>query len=165
MLEGDQARIDALIERMLNAPAGSDVDYKALGSRVLLQMGGFEHVSSMVPPFDRWGDVREIVAAFWVPVLAGRDLGDVFLGERFGLALPYIFVDNPMSYLGGRETYGYAKTMGRFDPADGVGERQRMDDLRRQLRPQRGRRLARVPGDRGSTEHRNRRRKGPARGP
>ena len=127
LLEGDSERIAALIERMLNVPAGPGVEYRAMGSKVLLQMGGFEHVSSMAPPFDRWGDVREIVAAFWVPVLAGRDLGDVFLAERFGLALPYIFVDNPMSYLGGRETYGYAKTMARFEPADGVGERQRME--------------------------------------
>ena len=36
--------------------------------------------------------------------------------------MPYIFVDNPMSYLGGRETYGYAKTMGRFSPESGLGE-------------------------------------------
>jgi hypothetical protein len=43
------------------------------------------------------------------------------------LAAPYVFVDNPMSYLGGRETYGYAKTMARFEPADGVGERQRVE--------------------------------------
>ena len=26
-----------------------------------------------------------------------------------------------MSYLGGRETFGYAKTMGRFDPPGGIG--------------------------------------------
>ena len=38
------------------------------------------------------------------------------------LAVPYIFVDNPMSYLGGREAYGYAKTMGRFSPESGLGE-------------------------------------------
>jgi hypothetical protein len=36
--------------------------------------------------------------------------------------VPYIFVDNPMSYLGGRETYGYAKTMARFQPEGAVGE-------------------------------------------
>jgi hypothetical protein len=28
-----------------------------------------------------------------------------------------------MSYLGGREDYGFAKTMGRFEPEDGLGER------------------------------------------
>jgi hypothetical protein len=33
-----------------------------------------------------------------------------------------VFVDNPMSYLGGRETFGYAKVMGRFDPALGLAD-------------------------------------------
>jgi hypothetical protein len=54
--------------------------------------------------------------------MAGRDLGPAFRAERLVLAVPYIFVDNPMSYLGGRETYGYAKTMAQFEPADAVGE-------------------------------------------
>jgi hypothetical protein len=67
--------------------------------------------------------VRETQASFWIPVLAGRDLGDVFVAERLLMAVPYVFVDNPMSYLGGRETFGYAKTMARFDPVDGLGNR------------------------------------------
>jgi uncharacterized protein with NAD-binding domain and iron-sulfur cluster len=127
VLEGDQDRIGELVQRTLNAPAGRGNDYRALGSRVLLLMGGFDRVSSMTSPFDRWGTVREILASFWVPVVAGKDWGDVFVAERVGLAVPYIFVDNPMSYLGGRETYGYAKTMGRFEPAGGVGERMRVE--------------------------------------
>jgi hypothetical protein len=78
----------------------------------------------MASPFDRWGAVTEIMASLWVPVVAGRDLGDVFVAERFGVTAPYVLVDNPMSYAGGRETYGYAKTMGRFEPAEGTGDRQ-----------------------------------------
>jgi uncharacterized protein with NAD-binding domain and iron-sulfur cluster len=127
LLEGDEQRIDDLVRRTLDEPAGPQVSYRAIGSKVLLMIGGFERVSSMASPFDRWGTVSEIVASFWIPVIAGRDQGDVFLAERLALAAPYVFVDNPMSYLGGRETYGYAKTMGRFDPADGVGERQRVE--------------------------------------
>jgi uncharacterized protein with NAD-binding domain and iron-sulfur cluster len=127
MLRGDQARIRDLVDRMLSGPAGDGVDYRALGSRILLLLGGFQRVSSTTSPFDRWGTVEEIQASFWVPVVAGRRLGDVFVGERVGLAVPYIFVDNPMSYLGGRETYGYAKTMARFDPPEGVGETVRME--------------------------------------
>jgi hypothetical protein len=81
----------------------------------------------MAAPFDRWGTVQEIMATFWVPVVAGRDWGDVFVAERLGLTCPYILVDNPMSYLGGREDYGYAKTMGRFEPVDGIGDRVRVE--------------------------------------
>jgi hypothetical protein len=127
VLQGDEARIGELVRRTLDEPAGRGVDYRPLGSRVLLLVGGFERVSSMTAPFDRWGTVQEIQASFWVPVVAGDDRGEVFVAERLGLALPYIFVDNPMSYLGGRENYGYAKTMGRFEPPDGLGERMRLE--------------------------------------
>jgi hypothetical protein len=123
MLQGDQARIAELVGRMFNEPAGRGVDYRAIGSQVLLMIGEFEHVTSLTPPFDRWGSVRETQASFWIPVVAGRELGGAFVAERLLLAVPFILVDNPMSYLGGREAYGYAKTMGRFAPASGLGER------------------------------------------
>jgi uncharacterized protein with NAD-binding domain and iron-sulfur cluster len=124
VLQGDERRIADLVRRTLDEPAGPEVAYRAVGSKVLLMLGGFEYVSSMASPFDRWGAVMEIMASLWVPVVAGRDLGDVFVAERFGVMAPYVLVDNPMSYAGGRELYGYAKTMGRFEPAEGIGDRQ-----------------------------------------
>jgi uncharacterized protein with NAD-binding domain and iron-sulfur cluster len=123
LLEGDGPRIAELVETMFNVPAGDGVEYRALGSRVMLLIGDFNRVTSLTPPFDRWGAVRETQVSFWIPVLAGRDLGDLFIAERLLLAVPYVLVDNPMSYLGGRETFGYAKTMGRFDPPEGLGDR------------------------------------------
>jgi hypothetical protein len=66
--------------------------------------------------------VRETQASFWIPVLSGRDFGGIFIAERLLMAVPYVLVDNPMSYLGGREDYGYAKTMARFDPELGMGD-------------------------------------------
>jgi len=124
VLQGDERRIGDLVRRTLDEPAGPEVSYRAVGPKVLLMLGGFEHVSSMASPFDRWGAVTEIMASLWIPVVAGRDLGDVFVAERFGVTAPYVLVDNPMSYAGGREAYGYAKTMGRFEPAAGIGDRQ-----------------------------------------
>ena len=75
VLEGDAERIADLVDRMFNVPAGGSTDYRSLGSNVLLLLGGFEHVSCLTPPFDRWGSVAEIMASFWIPVMAGRDLG------------------------------------------------------------------------------------------
>ena len=121
VLRGDEERMGQLVERMFNAPAGDAVEYRPLTSHVLLLVGEFGRVSSLTPPFDRWGAVRETQASFWFPVLAGRRIGGMFTPERVVMAVPYIFVDNPMSYLGGREAYGYAKTMGSFSPADGLG--------------------------------------------
>jgi uncharacterized protein with NAD-binding domain and iron-sulfur cluster len=123
LLRGDATRIDKLVERMFNVPSGRGLDYRAFSSRVMMLVGDFARVTSLTPPFDRWGAVRETQASFFIPVLAGRDLGHVFLAERLLLAVPYILVDNPMSYLGGREIYGYAKVMGRFSPPEGLAER------------------------------------------
>jgi hypothetical protein len=126
LLRGDAARISALVDTMFNVPAGRAIEYRSLGSNVMLLIGGFGRVTSLTHPFDRWGAVRETQASFWIPVLAGRHVGDLFVAERLLLAVPYVFVDNPMSYLGGRETFGYAKTMARFDPAGGLGDQVRM---------------------------------------
>jgi len=123
LLRGDGARIAGLVHRMFNVPAGRGLEYRSLGSRVMLLVGDFARVTSLTPPYDRWGAVRETQASFFIPVLAGRRVGGVFLAQRLLMAVPYILVDNPMSYLGGREIFGYAKVMGRFTPEDAQGER------------------------------------------
>jgi hypothetical protein len=56
-------------------------------------------------------------------MVAGRREGARFDVDRLCMAVPYTLVDNPMSYAGGREDYGYAKTMGIFEPANGLGDR------------------------------------------
>jgi uncharacterized protein with NAD-binding domain and iron-sulfur cluster len=127
LLEGDADAIAELVERMFNVPAGRGVQYRSFGSHVMMMMGNFKRITSLTEPFDRWGAVRETQASFWIPVLAGHDYGGIFIAERLLVALPYVFVDNPMSYLGGREDYGYAKVMGRFDPALGVADHVRLE--------------------------------------
>jgi uncharacterized protein with NAD-binding domain and iron-sulfur cluster len=118
LLDGDRGRIADLVERTFNEPAGEGVDYRPLSDRVLLVVGSFDRISSTVPPWDHYGTIREIQASFFVPVVAGRDHGSVFTAERLCLAVPYILVDNAMSYLAGREDYGYPKTLGRFTPEE-----------------------------------------------
>jgi uncharacterized protein with NAD-binding domain and iron-sulfur cluster len=122
VLEGDGDAIGELVDRVFNLPAGTGITYRSFGSHVLMMMGNFKRITSLTPPFDRWGAVKETQASFWIPVLAGHDYGGIFIAERLLMAVPYVFVDNPMSYLGGREDYGYAKVMGRFDPALGLGD-------------------------------------------
>lgn len=120
-LDADPDRLDALVDRALTVPAQGRVEYRAIGGIVLLQVGRFERVTCLREPFDEWGAVREVVAAFWVPVLAGRRHLGVFVAERFGFFAPFVFVDNPMSYVGGRDVYGYNKAQARFEPAEGIG--------------------------------------------
>jgi hypothetical protein len=122
LLEGKADAIAELVDRMFNVPAGRGVVYRSFGSHVMMMMGNFKRITSLTQPFDRWGAVRETQASFWIPVLAGHYFGGIFIAERLLMAVPYVFVDNPMSYLGGRETFGYAKVMGRFHPELGLAD-------------------------------------------
>ena len=49
--------------------------------------------------------------SFWIPVVAGRRLGGVFLpeGPRLSWFLPYIWVDNAIAMTAGREVFGFPK--------------------------------------------------------
>jgi hypothetical protein len=128
LLEGDAGLIAKLCDRMLNGPAGGITEYRPLfGKWVLMQTGAFGKVSSQAPGFQSWGTVNEAQISLWIPVAGGRNEGGVFIPERIGMAVPYILVNNPMSYAGGREVYGYPKTLGRFSPASAVGDPQAVE--------------------------------------
>jgi hypothetical protein len=124
VLEGDRDRIAGLCRRMFGGDTRGQSEYKPLGRHVLLLVGHFERISSLAHPFDQRGYVAETQASIWVPVAAGHRKGKTFVTDRLCLVVPYIFVDNPMSLLGGREDFGYPKSLARFDPGDGRGTRQ-----------------------------------------
>lgn len=111
------------MRRTLTEPTGGVVEYRPLGGAVFLLVGEFGRITSTVPPWSTWGSARETQASLWIPMVAGRRENGRFDVERFCMAVPYALVDNPMSYSGGREDYGYAKTMGSFEPANGLGDR------------------------------------------
>ncbi|MDQ6806130.1 MAG: hypothetical protein M3065_14495 [Actinomycetota bacterium] len=118
VLKAEQARLAALSHRAYTEPCGGSTRYSPWSEYVLLLLGGFQSVCATSAPFSGWGSVREVQASVWLPLIASTD--DPLGPDRLVLAVPYILVDNPMSYLGGREVYGYAKTMGRFAPASGL---------------------------------------------
>lgn len=115
LLEGNANRIESLVERVLTGPAPGACAYRPLSRHVLLSVGE-SLVSSREPPENGWGAVREALAAVWVPVWAGRKVRDGFEADRLCMCVTHILVDNPISHAVGRETYGYPKALGRFDP-------------------------------------------------
>ncbi len=119
VLEADQAKLDAFSHGAYTKPCGAAVSYSPWSPYVVLLVGGFQSVSCTIGPYAGWGSVREVQASIWLPLIASTS--DPRQADRLVLAVPYILVDNPMSYLGGREVYGYAKTMGRFTPDSGFG--------------------------------------------
>jgi hypothetical protein len=84
---------------------------------------GSAKLSSTAPGFAQMGFVNEKQLSLWIPVMAGHKEGPVFVADRLCMAVPYIFVDNPMSYVGGREDYGFPKSMGIFGPGGVLDDR------------------------------------------
>jgi hypothetical protein len=109
-LKGDPAKIDDLIKRMLNEPAGGKVVYTRMGSYVVLLVGTFPALRAS--RFPGGGYVSETQLSLWLPVKARAANGV----ERVCLTAPYIFVDNPLSLECGREDFGYPKSLGHFQP-------------------------------------------------
>jgi hypothetical protein len=118
VFKGTSAPLTALCERMLNVPAAGACHYAPIGEHVLVLTGSFGSVASAAPGFSERGSVRETQLSVWVPTLATTTSPKA---SSVCMLVPYIFVDNPMSLLGGREDFGYPKAMGQFEPPSALG--------------------------------------------
>jgi hypothetical protein len=113
LLEADAQQLRALCNKYLNGPAQGQVDYHPLVPRVMLGVADirkFDVGATDNRPF--W--TPEIDVAFWVPVVAVKQVGGVYVVERFAWFLPYLFVDNAWALASGREVYGFPKELGKF---------------------------------------------------
>jgi hypothetical protein len=117
VVPADQARLQALLQRVLNAAAPDSTRYRPLGSHVVLMVGHIDSISSLAPGFDDRGFASEWQATLTVPAVAGVEAGGIFLPKRIVTFLPYLLVDNSISLTGGREIYGLAKALGQFPPS------------------------------------------------
>ena len=135
--EGDGQRIATSWTGCSTCPPGRASSTASLGSNVMLLIGDFERVTSLTQPFDRWGAVRETQASFWIPVLAGRDLGDVFIAERLaaGRALRASSTTRCPTWAGARPT-ATRRRWGASIPRAGLGGPRDGRGLRRRLRAQ-----------------------------
>jgi hypothetical protein len=74
------------------------------------------------------GFVRERHAAFWVMTAAVTRSRGALVGQRLAAFVPSMFVDNPISLVGGREIYGFAKHGARLTfPTDPQADRYAVD--------------------------------------
>jgi hypothetical protein len=122
-VHADRKRLAALCDRVFRQPTGGAVAYEPLGARLLLTFGRIPTIQSLTPPFDRQGTVEEGHAGLWM--LVRRVAGD---GPEIAVFTPYMWVDNPMSLVAGRETFGYPKTFGWPTlPAEGGAPRWALD--------------------------------------
>jgi hypothetical protein len=120
VVDSTHAHLEAMCDRALNAHGDRRYDYKPLGSRFLLTFAALSHGGPEDPPDSLMGFSPEQNASIWVPTAAVRR-GLVPVAERLAFYIPYMFVDNHYSLVGGREIYGFPKNLGEFSiPAAGT---------------------------------------------
>ena len=117
-VKADPDRLAALTSTALADPDGGS-RYAPVGEFVLLSFGSMV-VRTESPdrsqffdiPYADMGASAENHVALWVPTIAGHRDGHVDAIDQFALFIPAMFVDNPISLLGGRDIYGIAKQWG-----------------------------------------------------
>jgi hypothetical protein len=117
LLDADLAHLRAICDQQLNLP-GSPVRYEPLGPFCVLYCS---HVDNY-PQVEKLGWVPEKDFGIWMPVVAGRGLGPLFVAERVVTYTPYIWVDNGVALIGGRTVFGFAKQLGSMRLPDQPGE-------------------------------------------
>jgi hypothetical protein len=117
-LRADPAKLAYLCATVLSDPTGA-TSYTPVGEFVLLSFGSMV-VRSLSPARSRFFDTTyadmgasaERHVALWVPTVAGHRHGCAEMVERFSMFIPAMWVDNPVSIMGGRDIYGIAKQWG-----------------------------------------------------
>jgi hypothetical protein len=120
-LKADPATLDALCTSVLGAPVGGPT-YARVGGFVLLSFGTMtvSSESKNVSPlfataYADMGTSPESHVALWVPVVARGPADGSAPTDLYAVFLPVMWVDNPVSLVGGREIYGIAKQWGGID--------------------------------------------------
>ena len=109
VLEANIQNLQDLCDKQLNQVSQGEIKYIPLIPKVIL---GFAHISkgySLSPPFSDYGWMSENDVAFWVPVAAVKNICGINFVDHIAWYLPYVWVDNPMAVVIGRESWGFNK--------------------------------------------------------
>jgi len=118
-VEADPVKLAALCTGVLGLHADGTPRYAPVGTHVMLSFGSMTVRSTSTGlsrfynvTYDAMGASAEQHVALWVPVIADHHDGPIDLVDQFATFMPAIWVDNPVSLLGGRDIYGIAKQWG-----------------------------------------------------
>jgi hypothetical protein len=106
VLDADRELLDRWCDLCFNGPSGVK-RWGAAGSHVILNFVDVPTLRSVDRLDASLGVVREQETAIWLPVV-DRDQ------NRMMWAIPYMFVNSDLAMVGGRETYGFPKQLGRM---------------------------------------------------
>ena len=107
--KGDADKIRTFVDKVFTDVSLARMRFEPLSDHVMLTWGDVRSVHPIIPPWDGYGTLEEPQVALWLPVARIDERG---APVDFWFAIPYIWLDNPMSLVSGRETNGFPKTWG-----------------------------------------------------
>ena len=111
LLDADRTVLKTLCDSLIAAPSGGRVRFTPLAPLVVMSFTDFP--SATFVDFPDRGSASEREFSFGVPgVYAVYDGGGALVETAFALFMPFLFLDNPVAMLTGRESYGYFKQQG-----------------------------------------------------
>jgi len=111
-LKGDYDRLAAVCRKFFNETSGGELNYVPLTSHVLVTIVDIPDGRFVDEP--EMGVAREKELAFWIYAGKLKSPGSNVI-ERLGCFNPYLFLDNPIARVTGREVFGYQKQAGWLD--------------------------------------------------
>jgi hypothetical protein len=116
VLKVDHDALRELVTKVLTANDQRRREFHPISDRVLLNVSYTAKMRSSAPAGELplHGYINEFQASVSVPVVSGGRLQGVYKHHGVMMMCPYIVVDNPISLCGGREIYGYPKSLGQF---------------------------------------------------
>ncbi len=119
ILDAARDKTAAYVDKVLNQPAAGAVQYAAFASHAMLSFvytakGVFKEYTQM-----GYGSERE--AVFWIPVARLRKHGPITVVDHVAWLVPYIWNDNPVAIVSGRDVFGFFKELGWSTMPDAGG--------------------------------------------
>ncbi len=112
--KGDAGKMQATVDREINAVAGDACYFKVISDHVMLTFADIQRSYSTYPVDYEKGYGNEIDVCFWIPVgKVVTENGRQCVHEIFWYC-DFIWVNSPIAMVVGRNIYGYPKTMGQF---------------------------------------------------
>lgn len=120
VIDGNKSTMQKMVDARLNFMSDRpDTKYFVASDKIIFAFTQSPFLQSTVPKFRDMGRFTEITFCSYVFVAECKWKDGEWWAQRLLFFIPYILVNTPLTLIGGREDYGFPKSMGEFVyPAD-----------------------------------------------
>jgi hypothetical protein len=115
VIEGNVADMQKMVDARLNFMSDRpNTKYIVASNKIVFAFTQSPFLQSLVPKYKEMGRFTEVTFCSYVFVAECALKDGEWWAQRILFFIPYILVNTPLTLIGGREDYGFPKTMGDF---------------------------------------------------